>query len=176
MTGYSYQIIIPVSFDYKDEYWQKKFACISPAESVLSLKFKERTADRYEVESLTGELGGKAFCVSQSILSINDDFTKGTIFGSSKDYNGIYGCSMVALYGNLIRRNTIVMHSSLIDATATEFCLQGRRGPARQHRQSFGRNTAVRKSSTVTWFLFTGIVTEVSMPTVRRGTVRRNTA
>ena len=94
MTGYSYQIIIPVSFDYKDEYWQK-FACISPVESVLSLKFKERTADRYEVESLTGELGGKAFCVSQSILSIDDDFTKGTIFGSSRDYNGIYGCSMV---------------------------------------------------------------------------------
>lgn len=127
MTGYSYQIIIPVSFDYKDEYWQK-FACISPVESVLSLKFKERTADRYEVESLTGELGGKAFCVSQSILSIDDDFTKGTIFGSSKDYNGIYGCSMVALYGNLIRRNTIVMHSSLIDVNGDGILFTGPSG------------------------------------------------
>ncbi len=127
MSGYSYKIIIPVSFEYEDEYW-RKFACASPAEPVLSLKRKERTADRYEVEMLTGEPVGKVFCVSQSVLSINEDFTSGTIFGSAKDYNGIYGCAMVALYGNLIRKNTIVIHSSLIDVNGEGILFTGPSG------------------------------------------------
>lgn len=127
MSGCYYKIIIPVSFDYEDEYWQK-FAFASPDEPVLSLKRKERTADRYEVETFTGEPGDKIFCVSESILSINADFTNGTIFGSNKDCNGNYGCAMVALYGNLIRRNTIVMHSSLIDVNGEGILFTGPSG------------------------------------------------
>ena len=102
MPKYSYQIIVPVSFDYTDDFW-RKFAAFSPSEPVLTLKYKERSADPYDIEAYPDFGNRKVYCVSHSILAINDDFTDGTIFSQKKDHIGIYSCAMVALYGNLIR-------------------------------------------------------------------------
>lgn len=127
MSDYIYDIVYPFSFNYTDEYW-KKFSVSSPAEPVLTLECRERQCDRYEVEALGSGGGSKTFCVSQSFLTINDDFTDGTVIFRSGDLLGIYGCAMVAVYGSLIRRNTLVMHSSLIDVNGEGVLFTGPSG------------------------------------------------
>ncbi len=127
MPKYSYQIIVPMSFDYTDDFWQK-FAAFSPSEPVLTLKYKERSADPYDIEAYPDFGNRKVYCVSHSILAINDNFTDGTIFSQKKDHIGIYSCAMVALYGNLIRSGTLVMHSSLIDVNGEGILFTGPSG------------------------------------------------
>ena len=127
MSKYSYQIIIPISFDYTDDFWQK-FASCSSAKPALTLKYKERIADPYDVESYPDFGDRKIFCVSHSILAINDDFTNGTVFAQKNDHLGLYSCAMVALYGNLIRRDTLVMHSSLVEINGEGILFTGPSG------------------------------------------------
>lgn len=114
MSGFLYDIIFPVAFDYTDEYWNK-FAAVSPTDPIVTLRCRSRAADRYKVETLDGVNGDRLFCISQGILSIDDSFENGTVYCNPDDTLGIYGCAMVAVYGNLIRKNTLVIHSSLIE-------------------------------------------------------------
>lgn len=127
MSEYFYKIIIPVSFGYTDGFWQK-FSASSPAEPALTLKYKERAADPYDVEAYPDFGDCKVYCVSHSFLAINDAFTSGTVFTQKNDLLGLYSCAMVAVYGNLIRRDTLVMHSSLIDADGEGILFTGPSG------------------------------------------------
>lgn len=126
MSGYNYKIVFPVSFDYTDDYWQK-FAASASDKPILTLRHMNRSTDRYEVETVESS-GNRIFCVSQSILTINNDFSVGTVLSPNNDALGVYGCAMVALYGNLIRRNTLVMHSSLIDVNGEGILFTGPSG------------------------------------------------
>lgn len=122
-----YRIVCPFSFDFFDGYW-RNFRDSGTDEPVMRLSLEAKNVDLYGAETLPIYDGGKAFRVSDSVLCVNRDFTEGKICGNSDDIQGIYGCAMVALYGNLIRRDTLVMHSSMIECNGEAILFTGPSG------------------------------------------------
>lgn len=128
MINNIYEIIESIGFNYNDNYWQR---FVSDSDSVIPaiiLDCQKRAYDMYEVELLPSDDSHKLFCVSQSFLSIDKNFEHGTIYHKDKDDAGIYGCAMVALYGNLIRKKTLVIHSSLVEIDGSGILFTGPSG------------------------------------------------
>lgn len=127
MKDLHYRIVYPFRFDFSDYYWNK-FAEDSDEEPVLRLSCEKKATDAYDVQILPVYKDGKVFGVSDSILCVNGDFSEGKICVNGNDRLGIHGCAMIALYGNLIRRSTLVMHSSLIDCNGNGILFTGPSG------------------------------------------------
>lgn len=111
----SYKILTPIRFNYSDKYWDLFSDDSGKGECALELELKAAERDSNSIEQIPVEENGRVFRSNGAVLSINGDFTKGTIISEPENDRGIYGCAMVALYGNLIRKETVVLHSSLVD-------------------------------------------------------------
>lgn len=115
ITDNIYRIIDTVRFNYSDQYWNL-FSDNSGVDCcAINLELKSINKDLYSVESVPVAANEKIFRIFNSTLSVNEDFTNGTIISDSDNIQGIYGCAMVCIYGNLIKKNTLVMHSSLVN-------------------------------------------------------------
>ncbi len=110
-----YQIIDKVRFNYSDSYWDLFKSSPGDGSCAVNLCLTGKNEDFYSVEKIPSEENDKVFRVFDSILTVNSDFTKGTIISDKNSIKGIYGCAMVCLYGNFIRKDTLVLHGSLVD-------------------------------------------------------------
>lgn len=128
MDGSIYNIVFPFRLDYEDYYWKKFTAKESDDEPIASITCEAPSPDIYAVEKLPVYKGGSVFRTSESLLFMSRDFTEGRIIGDTADRSGVYGCAMIALYGNLIRRDTLVMHGSMIELNGRAVVFTGPSG------------------------------------------------